>query len=193
MPRSCRPTARRRAGARSTPPPEHAVAGHVATALALLEQAEPRIEPALAPALARLRGNLAMRRGEPHAAQRILQGEAERALAAGDHASAATLLLESSIGYTMIGDPDGMFTTLQRASASAAQVGGPAELVARIMLAVSGMVVGRARDGAARELEQIEPLLGRARPGRPRRAARALRAGVAVARPRPRRADARAG
>ena len=138
---------------------EHAVAGHVATALALLDEAEPRIEPALAPALARLRGNLAMRRGEPHAAQRILEGAAERALAAGDHASAATLLLESSIGYTMVGDPEGMFATLERASASAARVEGPAALIARIMLAVSGMVVGRARAGAAAELERIEPLL----------------------------------
>ncbi|MDR9373177.1 hypothetical protein Q5424_29025, partial [Conexibacter sp. JD483] len=138
---------------------EHAVAGHVATALALLEQAEPRIEPQLGPALARLRGNLAMRRGEPHAALQILHGEADRALAAGDHGAAAALLLESSIGYTMTGDPDGMFTTLERASVSAAQAGGPAALIVRIMLAVSGMVVGRAREGAADELARIEPLL----------------------------------
>ncbi len=101
-----------------------------------------------------------MRRGEPHAALRILHGEADRASAAGDHASAATLLLESSIGYTMTGDPEGMFATLERARAAAAQVPGPAALIARIMLAVAGMVVGRARDGVARELEQIEPLIG---------------------------------
>lgn len=136
---------------------EHAVAGHVATALALLEQAEPRVDPALAPAVARLRGNLAMRRGEPLAAQRILEGEADRAAAAGDHASAAALLLESSISYTMTGDHVGMFSVLERASASARVVGGPAELIARIMLAVSRTVTGTADAGA--ELALIEPLL----------------------------------
>ncbi|MDW5596062.1 AAA family ATPase [Conexibacter stalactiti] len=138
---------------------EHAVAGHVGSALALLDEAEPRVEPALAPAVARLRGNLAMRRGEPLAAQRILEGEAERALAVGDHASAATLLLESSISYTMTGDHAGMFAVLERASTSAAVAGGPAELITRIMLAVSRSVAGGARQGAAQELAVIEPLL----------------------------------
>ncbi|MDO8209315.1 AAA family ATPase [Conexibacter sp. CPCC 206217] len=137
---------------------DHAVAGHVATALALLDEAGARVEPALAPAVTRLRGNLTMRRGEPLAAQRILEGEAQRAADAGDHGSAAALLLESSIGYTMTGDQVGMFSVLERAQTSAAVVGGPPELIARIMLAVSRTVTGGAHAAAARELAEIEPL-----------------------------------
>jgi DNA-binding CsgD family transcriptional regulator len=137
---------------------EHAVAGHVATALTLLDAAEPHVTPDLAPVVARLRGNLAMRRGEPLAAQRILEGEAARAADAGDHASAAALLLESSISYTMTGDPDGMTSVLERARASAAEVGGTAELVTWIMSCVTRTVLGGAKE-VAPELAEIEPRL----------------------------------
>ena len=137
---------------------EHAVAGHVTTALALIDEAGPQVGPEQAPVVARLRGNLAMRRGEPLAAQRILEGEAERAAAAGDHESAAALLLESSISYTMTGDPEGMTSVLERARASAAHVGGTAELVTWIMSCVTRMVHGGAR-AVAPELAEIEPRL----------------------------------
>lgn len=137
---------------------EHAVAGHVTTALSLLDEAEPQLAPELAPAVARLRGNLAMRRGEPLAAQRILEGEAERAAAAGDHESAAALLLESTISYTMTGDPEGMTSVLERARASAAKVGGVAELVTWIMSCVERIVHGDAQ-AVAPELAEIEPRL----------------------------------
>lgn len=137
---------------------EHAVAGHVTTALALLDEAEPHVEAELAPVVARLRGNLAMRRGDPLAAQRILEGEAERASGAGDHASAAALLLESSISYTMTGDPEGMASVLERARSAAAVVGGTPELITRIMQVVTRMVHGDARAARA-ELDAIEPLL----------------------------------
>ncbi|ADB50133.1 transcriptional regulator, LuxR family [Conexibacter woesei DSM 14684] len=137
---------------------EHAVAGHVATALTLLETAAPSVGEELRPAVARLRGNLAMRRGEPLAAQRILEGEAQRAAAAGDHASAAVLLLESSISYTMTGDQNGMFSVLERASASAEIAGGQAALITRIMSMVSRMVAGETATLAG-ELTAIEPQL----------------------------------
>ncbi|MBB4662598.1 helix-turn-helix transcriptional regulator [Conexibacter arvalis] len=137
---------------------EHAVAGHVTTALTLLDGAEPQLAPELAPAVARLRGKLAMRRGEPLAAQRILEGEAARAAADGDHESAAALLLESSFSYTMTGDPAGMTSVLERARASAARVGGVAELVTWIMSCVQRVVHGQG-PAVAPELAEIEPRL----------------------------------
>ena len=72
--------------------------------------------------------------------------------------TAATLLLEASVGHTMTGSNEGMWSILDRARAAAAQAGGVPEVVTHIMVVVSGTVDGTATD-VRRELAALEPQL----------------------------------
>ena len=137
---------------------DSALVGRTEAAAALLEAAGPLIEEPLRPAADRLRGNLEMRTGNPVDAQAILDAAAGRALAGGDPATAATLLLESAIGHTRTGNPTGMMATLGRAEEAAAAAGGVAEVVTRIMLVVSRTVLGQAPD-VHEQLATLEPRL----------------------------------
>ncbi len=137
---------------------DSAIAGQAERALALLDVAEPLVEGRLRAATARLRGNLALRRGELARAQRILEGAAELAAAEDDHVTVAALLLESSVSYAMASDQPGMRALLERASAAARIAGEPGQTIVRIMAAVAATVAGEAATSGA-ELAAIEPRL----------------------------------
>ena len=121
---------------------ELATTGALDRALAFLDAAEPRDGADLL-AIARLRGNLEIRRGDPHGAYRKLVAEGERNLAAGDGAAAVTLFLEASVAPMLTGDLDQQQHVVDRALAAARPVGGEplvlAELVAAELLAVRGL------------------------------------------------------
>lgn len=119
-----------------------AVVGDQTQALRLLEAAAGAIDSGGLPAVERLRGNLAMRRGDPDDALRTLTAAGERSLAAGQHAAAAELFLEASVAPMMTGDLDAQATVIERAQAAARPVGGAlgtlADLVAAEILVVRG-------------------------------------------------------
>lgn len=146
--------ARRRALAAAQ---ETAIGGTADAALALLDRASgdaaaPREEATI---VARLRGHLLMRRGEPLLAREVLESAA--AVAAereGEAEMAATLYLESSISYTMAGDPAGMYAVLERA-AQVAPPGGPSRLVADVMRAVADLITGATEAGRS-QLDDLE-------------------------------------
>lgn len=137
---------------------DFAIAGQFDLAVNSLDAATPLASPDLNHAIARLRGHLAMRRGEIEAAQRTLEEAGEVAFEEGDHVSAATLLLESSVSYTFTGDTDGLRSVLARARRSADLVGDPASILVAMMGGVADVVGGRADDARA-EFAAIEPRL----------------------------------
>jgi len=136
---------------------DSAVAGQSDRALELLDAAEPLVAPRLLPAVARLRGNLARRRGDLPASRRLLEAAADSAAAAGAHVPAAALLLESSVSYAMAGDTPGLLAVVDRARTETELAGAaePGLTVARIMTAVAAVVDGAAQT-VAPELDAIE-------------------------------------
>ncbi|NLT06525.1 MAG: AAA family ATPase [Solirubrobacterales bacterium] len=138
-----------------------AVAGQSERALDLLDTAEPLVEPRLLPAIARLRGNLARRRGDLRASQLLLEQAADDAAAAGAHVPAAALLLESSVSHAMAGDTPGLLAVLDRARAQTDLAGAPEPglTIVRIMAAVSRAVHGEA-PSVSPELDALEAAVG---------------------------------
>lgn len=140
------------------------VAGDTERALRLLEVAERDAEPAAIPVIVRLRGHLAMRRGDPQAALDLLVAEGERQLAAGAPAEGTALLLEASVGLMLAGHLDRQIALVDRARPAARELGGePAALIELLdaeVLVVRGDALGgeRALTAAAERLADVDLL-----------------------------------
>jgi hypothetical protein len=130
------------------------VAGELECALKLLDGAEPG-----EPAVTRLRGNLAMRRGDPDGALALLWEEAQRVESARDDAGAAQLYLEAAVVPMMTGDLDTQERVVRAALGCARRVGGALEVLAELVAAELAICHGRDAAGEA-ALAAVEPRLG---------------------------------
>jgi DNA-binding NarL/FixJ family response regulator len=141
-----------------------AAVGEHAQALLRLEAASEAVGDAGRPAVERLRGNLAMRRGDPGDALRTLTAAGEHYLAAGQHEVAAELFLEASVAPMMTGDIAAQAAVIERARVAARPVGGAlrtlADLVAAEILVVCGDdgAGDAALAAACARIEQLDPV-----------------------------------
>lgn len=135
-----------------------AICGQFEASLAHLDQAAPLVRDDLRLAVIRLRGHLAIRRGELASGQRILEDGGEEAFERGDHVSAAVLFLESSVSYTMTGENEAMNSVLARAARSTERIGGPGTTIRRMMSAVTASVEGETA-AASQEFNHLEGAL----------------------------------
>jgi DNA-binding CsgD family transcriptional regulator len=138
---------------------DYAVEGDLERAVALLEVARADADTARQPAVTRLRGNLAMRRGDPGGALALLTEEADRAAASGDHASAAQLYLEASVAPMMTGDLDAQARVIEAARPSAGRLGGAVDVLTQLVAGELAVAYGRDAAGDA-ALAAVEPRLG---------------------------------
>jgi DNA-binding NarL/FixJ family response regulator len=138
---------------------DSAVEGDLGRAVALLETALADAPAEDQPAATRLRGNLAMRRGDPDGALALLTAAAARAAAAGDHASAAQLYLEASVAPMMTGDLDAQGRVVDAARASAGVAGGALEVLTELVSGELEVASGRDVAGDA-TLAAAEARLG---------------------------------
>jgi ATP/maltotriose-dependent transcriptional regulator MalT len=157
-------TDRRRRGRRALAAAgELAVAGQLDRALALLAIAERDATEADRPRLARLRGNLDLRRGDPRAAVVRLTAEAERLLPGGDAPAAVPLLADAMVAGTMIADAAQMDAIVTRLGEVGRRVGGLAAVLGDMAAGEWQVVHGREADGRALKLA-VDPHLADADP-----------------------------
>lgn len=141
-----------------------AVVGDQTQALRLLDEAAGAVPAADRPAVERLIGNLAIRRGDPDGALRTLTAAGERCLTAGQHRAAAELFLEASVAPMMTGDVAAQVAVIERARVAARPVGGAlltlAELVAAELLVVRGEDVAgdEALAAASTRIDELDPV-----------------------------------
>jgi len=128
---------------------ELAIAGQLERSLALLEVAEADADEALRPRIARLRGNLDLRRGDPRAAVQRLTAEAERLLPRGDAPAAIPLLADAMVAGTMTADAEQMDAIVTRLADVGARVGGLAAVLGQMALGEWQVVHGREAEGRA--------------------------------------------
>ncbi|HWV87291.1 MAG TPA: LuxR family transcriptional regulator [Capillimicrobium sp.] len=144
--------------------PGHRARRELAAAEALavegdLDEAQARLERAAGAdpvAAARLRGALAMRRGDPQRAYAALSRQAERCERAGDDAGAAALRLEAAVAPMMTGDVAEHDRAIELARAAAARAGGPVAVLAELVAAE--LLLARGEDAAGdAALEALMP------------------------------------
>nr|WP_246344553.1 LuxR family transcriptional regulator [Conexibacter arvalis] len=135
-----------------------ATAGDHDRALALLDAASGHAGEPVRAAVARLRGNLAIRRGEAHRALRELTAEGERQLAAGDGAAAAALFLEASVAPFMTGEVEQQVYIVERARRAAAGTGGEQEVLVELVAGEAEIAFGREARGRATLAAAVERL-----------------------------------
>ncbi len=140
-----------------------AIDGELDRALALVELAGAHAGPADQPAVARLRGNLAIRTGDAEAAGRLLLQEGARRREDGDAAGAATLYLEAAVAPMMTGDLAEQQRIVELARAAASEAGGAAEVLAELVAAELLIVRGHGAEGD-RSLAALEPRLAEVDP-----------------------------
>ena len=124
-----------------------------------LDEAEARLDRAAGAdpvAAARLRGALAMRRGDPEGAYTALTRQAERCEADGDDAGATALRLEAAVAPMMTGDVAEHDRAIALARAAAARAGGPVAVLAELVAAE--LLLARGEDAAGdAALEALMP------------------------------------
>lgn len=141
-----------------------AVAGDLERALAMLGAAEGHAPESARAEIAGLRGNLAIRQGNPDGAYRTLVTEAERCLAADDHAGAAGLFLEASVAPMITGNLAQEMHVVSRARDAARTIGGPPAVLADLLAGETLVMDGRDAEGdaaleaVARRLPEIDLL-----------------------------------
>jgi len=135
-----------------------ATAGDHDRALALLDDAAGHAGAAVRAAVVRLRGNLAIRRGEAHRALTELTSEGERQLAAGNDADAAALFLEASVAPFMTGEVEQQIYIVERARTAAAGVGGEQAVLVELIAGEAEIAFGREVAGGATLAAAVERL-----------------------------------
>jgi len=106
----------------------------------------------------RLRGNLAIRRGEAHRALSELCAEGERRLAAGDDGAAAELFLEASVAPFMTGEVEQQIYIVERIRLAAAGAGPEQQALAALIEGEADIAFGREAQGRAVLARAVERL-----------------------------------
>lgn len=128
---------------------EVAIVGDLDRALLLLDAAERHAGDEVRAAVARLRGSVAIRCGDPYRALRELTAEADHQLEAGDPAAAALLYLEASVAPMMTGEVGRQIAIVARAREASARSGGAEQVVTELVAAETLIAFGREAEGRA--------------------------------------------
>jgi DNA-binding CsgD family transcriptional regulator len=126
-----------------------AIAGDLDRALGLVDAAERHAGPLVRAAVARLRGSVAIRCGDPGRALSELTAEADRQLADGDAAAAARLYLEATVAPMMTGEVGRQVELVRQARLAAAVSGGPEQVLTELIAGETQIAFGQEAEGRA--------------------------------------------